>query len=65
MRKRRDLGQQRGLDVLPRDEQLDRLDPGGARRGDEVLPLRGEKPELVAPAPLGELADELELLVVA
>ena len=44
-------------------EQVDRLDPGG--RFDEVLTLRDEQLELVAPAPVVELADELEPLVVA
>jgi hypothetical protein len=62
MRERRDFGQERRLDVLARDEQLDRRD---ARGLDEILPLDDEKPELVAPAPVVELADELELLVVA
>jgi len=48
-----------------RDEQLDRLDAGGGGRLDQVLALRDEQPELVAPAPVAELADELEPLVVA
>jgi hypothetical protein len=48
-----------------RDQQLDRLEPGHVRRLDEVLSLRDEQPELVAPAPVTELADELEPLVVA
>jgi hypothetical protein len=63
MRKSRDLREQGRLDVLARDQQLDRLDAGG--RLDQVLPLDGEQPELVAPAPVVELADELEPLVVA
>jgi len=63
VRERRDLGQERGLDVLARDEQVDRLDPAG--RLDEILTLRDEQLELVAPAPVMELADELEPLVVA
>jgi hypothetical protein len=61
MRERRDLGEQRGLDVLPSDEQLDRLDAVG----DEILPLDGEQPKLLPPAPVVELADELEPFVVA
>ena len=65
MRKRRDLGQQRGRHVLAGDEELDRFDPRLPRRVDEILSLGDEEPELVAPAPVGELADELELLVVA
>ena len=52
----------RGLDVLARDQQFDRL---GRRGRDEVLALADEQPELVAPPPLVQLADELELLVVA
>jgi len=63
VRERRDLGQERRLDVLARDEQVDRLDPAG--RLDEILTLRDEQLELVAPAPVMELADELEPLVVA
>jgi hypothetical protein len=63
VRERRHLRQQRRLDVLPRDEQVDRLDAGG--RLDEVLTLRDEQLELVAPAPVVELADEIEPLVVA
>ena len=54
MAERRDLG-----------EQLDRLDLRRPRRVDEILALGNEEPELVAPAPVGELAYELELLVVA
>jgi len=60
----RDLGQEHRLDVLAGDEQLDRLDPGVDRRLDEILTLRDEEPELVAPAAVLQLADELELLVV-
>jgi hypothetical protein len=62
VRGRRHLGEQRRLDVLAGDEQLDRL---GRRGVDEILALTGEEPELVPPAPLVQLADELELLVVA
>jgi hypothetical protein len=62
MRERRDLREQRRLDVLARDEKLYGLDPRGV---DEILALNDEKPKLVAPAPVVELADELELLVVA
>ena len=58
----RDLREQARLDVLPRDEQRNGL---GGRRGDEVLALADEQPELVPPAPLLQLADELELLVLA
>jgi hypothetical protein len=63
MREFRHLRQQRRLDRLPRHEQLDRLDPG--RRLDEILPFDDEEAELVAPAPVTELADELQPLVVA
>jgi hypothetical protein len=64
MPKRRDLGQERRLDVLSGNEQFDRLDPGVDRRLHEILTLRDEEPELVAPAAVVQLADELELLVV-
>jgi hypothetical protein len=63
VRERRDLGEQRRLDVVPRHEEVDRLDTGP--RLDEILALDDEQPELVAPAPVVELADELEPLVVA
>jgi hypothetical protein len=61
----RDLREQVGLDVLAGDEQLYRLDRLGAGRFDEVLPLRDEEAELVPPAAVVQLADELELLVLA
>ncbi len=65
MPERRHLRHQLRRDRLPGDEELDRLDAGLAGRVDEVLTLRDEQPELVAPAPVVELADELEPLVVA
>ncbi|HEX6663014.1 MAG TPA: hypothetical protein VF025_05020 [Gaiellaceae bacterium] len=65
MRERRDLRQQLGRDVLTRDEQLDRLDSRAPSRLDDILALGGEQPELVAPPALEQLADELELLVLA
>ena len=65
MPERRHFRHQLRRDGLPRDEQLDRLDAAVAGRVDEVLTLRDEQPELVAPAPVVELADELEPLVVA
>jgi hypothetical protein len=65
MAERRDLRQQGGLDVLPRDEHVDSVEPAGERGIDEVLALDEEEPELVSPAALVQLADELELLVVA
>jgi hypothetical protein len=64
MPERRDLGQERRLDVLAGKEQFDRLDAGVDRCLDEILTLRDEEPELVAPAAVLQLADELELLVV-
>jgi len=64
MPERRDLGQERRLDVLSGDEQLDRLDPCVERRLYEILALSDEEPELVAPAAILQLANELELLVV-
>ena len=65
MRERRDLREQLGLDGLAGDEQLDRLEAGIRRCVDEVFSLGDEQPELVTPAPVMELADELEPLVVA
>jgi len=65
VRKARDIREQLRRDRLARYEQVDRLDPGGGRSLDEILALRDEQPELVAPAPVAKLADELEPLVVA
>jgi hypothetical protein len=65
MSKDRDLTEQLRLDVPARDEELDRLDPCGERGVDEIFSLRGEESELVAPAAVVQLADELELLVLA
>jgi hypothetical protein len=64
MSERRDLRQQCRLDVLAGDEQVDRFEPCVECRVDEILTLRCEQPELVAPPPLVQLADELELLVL-
>jgi hypothetical protein len=63
MRKRRDLRQQLRVDRLACDEQVDRLRSSSG--GDEILPLDDEEAELVPPAPVAELADELQPLVVA
>ena len=63
MRQGRDVGEQRRLDILAGDEKLYRLDPGG--RLNQVLTFRDEELQLVTPAPVVELADELEPLVVA
>jgi hypothetical protein len=65
MSKRRHLREQLRLDVVAGDEQLDGLYAYRRRRVDEILTLDEEEPELVAPAALVQLADELELLVVA
>jgi len=65
MSERRHVRQERRLDVLPGDEQLVRLVARRERGVDEVLPLGDEQSELVAPAPLAQLANELELLVLA
>jgi hypothetical protein len=62
---RGDLRQQLGSDVLSRHEDVHRRDPGRRGSGDQILALSDEQPELVAPAPVPELADELEPLVVA
>jgi len=65
MTERRHLGEQRRLDVLSGDEHLDRLMAALAGRLDQVLPFRDEKPELVPPAAVVQLPNELELLVLA
>src|SRR4051812_3066415 len=75
MRERRDLRGPRRPHVLAPAQQPDRpapaaraQRPAGAapRRGfDQILPLDNEQPELVAPAALVQLADELQPLVVA
>src|SRR6266536_1029651 len=62
VRERRHLREERGLDVLARDEEIDGIGRCGL---DEILTFRDEQPELVAPAPVVELADELEPRVVA
>jgi hypothetical protein len=61
----RDLGQQGRLDVLTGNEHFERFDAGAERSFDEIFSLGDEEPELVAPAAVVQLADELELLVVA
>jgi hypothetical protein len=53
------------LDVLARDQELDRLDACSLGGDDQILTLRGEETELVPPAAVLQLADELELLVLA
>jgi hypothetical protein len=65
MPERRHLREQLRRDVVPCDENVGRLEARGEPGLDEVLSLDGEQPELVAPAPVVELADELEPLVVA
>jgi len=65
VRERRHLGEELGLDVLACDEPVDRLEPRCRTGVGEIFPLDDEQPELVAPAPIMELADELEPLVVA
>jgi hypothetical protein len=62
---RRHLREQLGRDVLSRNEEIDGRDPGRGGGRDEILALGDEQPELVTPAPVPELADELEPLVVA
>jgi hypothetical protein len=61
VRERRHLGEEGRLDVLARDQQLDGLDAFC----EQVLTLDREQPELVAPAPVTELADKLQAFVVA
>jgi len=65
MCERRNLREQCRLDVVACDEQLDRLDAGHACRLEQVLPFRDEEPELVPPAAIVQLPNELELLVLA
>jgi hypothetical protein len=65
MRERRHLREQLRLDVLPRHQHVRRLEPGREPGLEQILPLDREQPELVPPAPVVELADELEPLVVA
>jgi hypothetical protein len=64
MRERRHLSEQLRLDVLPGHEHVGRLQPRGEPGLEQILPLDGEQPELVPPAPVVQLADELEPLVV-
>ena len=61
----RHLREQLGLDVLARNEHVGGLETGGEPGLEQILSLDREQPELVAPAPVVELADELEPLVVA
>ena len=65
MSERRNVGEQCRLDVLAGHEHLDRLEAGVTRGVDEILALGDEEPELVPPAALVQLPDELELLVLA
>jgi hypothetical protein len=65
MRERRDLGEQSRLDVLIRDQHVCRVEPGVQPGFEQILPLDHEQPELVPPAPVVELPDELEALIVA
>ena len=61
---RADLVQQLGLDVLARDQQHLGLQARGLGGLDQVLALGREQVELVPPAPVGQLADGLEVWVV-
>jgi len=62
---RRHFREQCLLDVLSRDQQFDRLDACSLSSGDQIFTLRDEEPEPVPPAAVLQLADELELLVLA
>jgi hypothetical protein len=62
MRKRRHFRQELRRDVVARHEQIDRI---GSGSDDEILTFRDKEAELVPPAPVVELADELQALVVA
>jgi hypothetical protein len=61
VRERRHLREERRLDVLARNQQLDRVDAVC----EQVLALDREQPELASPAPVAELADKLQAFVVA
>ena len=62
---RRHLAEQLRLDVLPRNEQLDRLDARSRGRLDEILALDREEPGLLPMLARREkLPDEPELLVL-
>jgi len=65
MRERRHLREQSGLCVLACDENVGRLEASAEAGFDEILALDREQPELLAPAPVLKLAEELESLVVA
>jgi hypothetical protein len=65
VRKHRRLREQLFGNVLSGDEDVSRLEPSGKAGLEQILPLDREQPELVSPAPVVELADELEPLVVA
>jgi hypothetical protein len=65
MAERRHLRQELGQDVLPRDEELDRLHARGRGRLDEVLALDREEAGLLPVlARREELPDEAELRVL-
>ena len=63
MAERRHLGERGRVDVVAGDEQFDRLDPGAARRIDEILALAHEQPELLPLPRRREAPDELQLPV--
>jgi hypothetical protein len=65
MAERGHLGQEGRLHVLSCDEHLDGLDSRLEGRVDEIFTLRDEEPEFVPPAAVLQLADELQLLVLA
>jgi hypothetical protein len=61
----RHLGQKLGRHVLPGHEHVRGLEPRVEPGLEQVLPLDRKQPQLVPPAPLVQLAQELEPLVVA
>jgi len=65
VRERRDVREQRVLHVLAGDEDVHRFEARLLRCRNEILALRDEEPELVAPPALVQLPNELELLVLA
>src|SRR6478736_8013874 len=65
MPERRHLREQFRLDVVAGHEHVRGLEVRGEAGLDEILAFDREQPELVAPASVVELADELEPFVVA
>jgi hypothetical protein len=65
MPQRRHFREQLRGDVVAGNEHVGRLETHGEPGLDQIFSFDREQPELVAPAAVLELADELEPLVVA